>query len=167
MLKGICIMIIIFTSSFGGLYFSSALKNRVISLKLINYMLEEIYIMIEYRSATVYEIAEALRQDSRFKELGFLKELQFSPERSFQQSWCEAVEKNKPCGLKKKDHELLINIGRKLGTSDIEGQLGAVRHRQAEAEAAVSEAEEEYSQKAKLYRSLGVLTGVFISIMLI
>ena len=167
MLKYICIVMIVSVSAMGGIYFSSALKNRVISLKRINYMLEEIYIMLRYRSATVYEIAETLCNDERFAGLDFLKELKFSAENSFQESWCRAVEKNIPRGLKKSDCELLINIGRKLGTSDLEGQLGAVKLRQAETAAAVSSAEEEYSRKAKLYRTLGVLTGVFIAIMLV
>ncbi len=167
MLKIFGIAVIILSASLGGIYFSSALKNRVISLKRINYMLEEIYIMLKYRSATVYEIVNSLNEDERFGELYFLKELNFSPERSFRQCWCDAVEKNIPYGLRKSDVELLMNIGKKLGTSDIEGQLGAVRHRQAEIEAAISEAEKEYLRKAKLYRSLGVLTGVFIAIMLV
>ena len=167
MLKYICIVMIVSASAMGGIYFSSALKNRVISLKQINYMLEEIYIMLRYRSATVYEIVETLCNDERFAGLDFLKELKFSAENSFQESWCRAVEKNIPSGLKKSDRELLLNIGKKLGTSDLEGQLGAVKLRQAETAAAVSSAEEEYSRKAKLYRTLGVLTGVFIAIMLV
>ncbi len=151
----------------GGMYFSASLKNRVISLKKINYMLEEIYILLKYRSATVYEIAETLRGDERLAEFVFLKKLELSPERSFQQCWKAAVEENVPCGLKKSDSALLIEIGNRLGKSDLEDQLGAVRLRQAETEAAVSSAENEYMRKARLYRSLGVLAGVFIAIMLI
>ena len=123
--------------------------------------------MLEYRSATVYEISEALSRDERFSEFGFLRELSFSSERSFQQSWCEAVEKNIPGGITKSDSELLMNIGRQLGTSDLDGQISGVKLRQAEVDSAIASAREEYSRKAKLYRSLGVLSGVFIAIMLV
>ena len=167
MLKMICLFVIILLTSFGGMYFSAALKNRVTALKRINYMLEEIYIMLKYRSATVYEIAEALSHDERFSEFGFLREVSFSSERPFQQSWCEAVEKNIPMGINKSDSELLMNIGRQLGTSGLEGQISAVRLWQAELDPVISAAQEEYSRKAKLYRSLGVLSGVFIAIMLV
>lgn len=167
MLKALCLFVIILLTSFGGMYFSAALKNRVISLKRMSYMLEEIYIMLEYRSATVYEIAEALSGDERFAEFTFLRELAFSSERSFQQSWCEAVENHIPIGISKSDSELLKNIGRQLGTSDLDGQISGVRLRQAELNSAIASAEEDYSRKAKLYRSLGVLTGVFIVIMLV
>ena len=167
MLKAVCLLGIILLTSLGGMYFSAALKNRVIALKRMNYMLEEIYIMLKYRSATVYEIAEALSRDQRFAEFGFLQELAFSSESTFQQSWCEAVENHIPNGINKSDSELLMNIGRQLGTSELEGQISGVKLWQAELDSALAAAQEEYSRKAKLYRSLGVLTGVFIAIMLV
>ena len=167
MLKLICIGGIVLAASCCGIYFSAALKDRIISLKRISCMLEEIFILLKYRSATVYEILETLRRDERFAELSFLNEQKFSADNSFQQVWCEAVERNIPKGLKKSDAELLSDVGRKLGTSDLEGQLSALELRQAELNSAISAAEEEYRRKAKLYRSLGVLAGVFIAIMLV
>ena len=68
MIKFIGIITVISISAFAGLYFSSSLKNRVVMLKKLNYMLDEIMIMLRYRSATVYEIAEALAADERFTE---------------------------------------------------------------------------------------------------
>lgn len=167
MLKAVCIFVIILSASFGGMYFSSALKNRVVTLKRINYMLEEIYVMLRYRSATVYEIAESLSKDERFTEFAFLRDIAFSSGKPFQQSWCEAVENHIPCGINKSDTELLISIGKQLGTSDLDGQMNTIKLRQAEVGTAISAAEDEYSRKAGLYRSLGVLSGVFIAIMLI
>lgn len=167
MLKFICMAVIVLSTTFAGTYFSSALKNRVITLRSINYMLEEIYVMLRYRSATVYEIAEALSRDDRFSEFRFLREISFSSGRSFQQSWCEAVEKHSLYGIKKSDAEILMSIGRKLGTSDLEGQISTIQLQRAELESAISAAEDEYSRKARLYRSLGVLTGAFIAIMLV
>lgn len=167
MLKAVCLFVIILLTSFGGMYFSSALKNRVITLKRINYMAEEIYVMLRYRSATVYEIAESLSADERFSDFDFLREISFLSGKSFQQGWCEAVKAHLPCGINKSDTELLMSIGRQLGTSDLDGQISNIRLRQAELGSAISAAEEEYSRKAGLYRSLGVLAGVFISIMLI
>lgn len=167
MLKAVCLFAIILLSSLGGMYFSAALKNRVITLKRINYMLEEIYIMLKYRSATVYEITDALSRDERFSDFDFLREISFLSGRPFQQSWCESLENHIPFGMNKSDAELLMSIGKQLGTSDLEGQISTVRLRQAELGTVISAAEEEYSRKAKLYRSLGVLTGVFIAIMLV
>ena len=167
MIKIIGIITVISVSSFTGLYFSSSLKNRVAVLKKLNYMLDEIMIMLRYRSATVYEIAETLAADDRFAEFEFLSSIKPDGEKPFRDSWCEAAEKCRPFGLKKRDAELICDIGKKLGTSDLDGQISVIKLWQAEVTTAISSAESEYASKAKLYRTMGVLTGAFISIMLV
>lgn len=167
MLKFAGIIVIISAASFTGYYFSAALKKRVLILKKLNYMLEEILILLRYKSATVYEIAETLAGDERFSDFDFLDNIKPESGTSFQQSWCTAVYNSKLCGIKKSDIELLADIGKKLGTSDLDGQVSTVMLQRSELEASILSAEEEYSRKAKLYRSLGALTGAFVAIMLI
>lgn len=167
MLKFIGITVIISVTTFTGCYFSSALKKRLIMLKKLNYMLEEILLLLRYKSATVYEIAETLAGNERFSEFDFLKNIDRDCDISFQQSWCKAVYGSNLCGMKKSDIELIADIGKKLGTSDLDGQVSTVMLQRSEIEAAISSAEEEYAKKAKLYRSLGALTGAFVAIMLI
>lgn len=167
MLKVIGITVIIAVTSFAGGYFSSLLKSRAVMLKKLNYMLEEILVLLRYRSATVYEIAEALAADERFSEFKFLEKVKPDKEKSFRQSWCEAAESCKIYGLKKCDTELLMDVGRKLGASDLDGQISVIKLWQTELSAAISSAEADYIGKAKLYRTLGVLAGAFIAIMLV
>ena len=167
MLKFIGTIIIISAATFTGCYFSAALKKRLILLKKLNYMLEEILLLLRYKSATVYEIAETLAVDERFYEFEFLRNIGRGEDISFQQSWCVAVYGSSFCGLKKSDIELIADIGKKLGTSDLDGQVSTVMLQRSELETAISSAEEEYAKKAKLYRSLGALTGAFVAIMLI
>lgn len=167
MLKIIGIAVIISVTSFAGSYFSFALKNRVVMLKKLNYMLDEILLLLRCKSATVYEIAETLAVDQRFFDFDFLKKVISDRNKPFRESWCSAVSENIPQGAKKSDMELLTDIGRKLGASDLEGQINTISLWQSELVSAISSAEEDYARKAKLYRSLGVLTGAFISIMLV
>lgn len=167
MLKIFGTVIIISAATFTGCYFSAALKKRLILLKKLNYMLEEILLLLRYKSETVYEIAETLAGDERFSEFDFLRNIDRDCDISFQQSWCDAVYGSSLCGLKKSDIELIADIGKKLGTSDLDGQVSTVMLQRSELEAAISSAEEEYVKKAKLYRSLGALTGAFVAIMLI
>lgn len=167
MLKFIGIIVIISATSFAGYYFSAALKKRLIMLKKLNYMLEEILILLRYKSATVYEITEALAGDERFSEFEFLRNVKADGGVPFQLSWCEAVYRSSLCGMKKSDMELIAEIGKKLGTSDLDGQVSTVMLQRSELESSIASAEEEYSKKAKLYRSLGTLTGAFIAVMLI
>ncbi len=167
MFKIIALVVIVAVTSFAGNYFSASLKNRLVSLKKINYLIDEIMILLRFRSATVYEISAHLAENERFSEFSFLSGIVPSEGVPFRKIWCDALEKNPPSGLKKSDTELLADIGRQLGTSDVDGQLSILKLQQNEAEMLISSAEKDCAQKAKLYRSLGVLAGAFISVMLI
>lgn len=166
MLKFAGIVVIILSASFAGCYFSSALKNRLVMLKKLDYMLEEIILLLRYRSATVYEIAETLAADGRFSEFEFLKSVS-EGDKPFREGWREAVFACNIPDMKKSDIELIADIGGRLGSSDLEGQLGTVMLQREELRSAIRSAEEDCAKKAKLYRSLGVLFGAFVSIMLI
>ena len=69
--------------------------------------------------------------------------------------------------MTKSDAELLNDVGARLGTSNTESQINTLELQRAELMSAISAAEADYNKKAKLYRSIGVLAGAFISIMLI
>ena len=165
MLKTAGIIVVIIVTTMTGSYFSNMLKVRVVNLKKINYMIDEIIIMLRFKASTVYEISEILKRSDRFSEFEFLNKIDKSV--SFQQSWYNSVLSYPPCGMKKSDVELLADIGKKLGTSDLEGQISTLSLQQAELLSSISSAEKDYFQKAKLYRSLGVLAGAFIAVMLI
>ncbi|MBP1560490.1 MAG: stage III sporulation protein AB [Oscillospiraceae bacterium] len=167
MLKLFGMAVIIIVTTLTGSYFSYMLKSRVIMLKKLNYMLEEIMTLLRFSSATVYEIRDALCLDPRFSDLDFLQSISSENGVSFQENWCSAVKSCPLAGLKQGDTALLADIGRKLGTSDLDGQTGTLKLQQAELSSLISAAETEHAKKAKLYRSLGVLSGAFISIMLV
>ncbi|MCM1024786.1 MAG: stage III sporulation protein AB [Prevotella sp.] len=160
-------IVIIAASSLAGNYFSHMLKCRLASLKKVNYMIDDIIMMIRFRSPTVYEIAESLANSERFGGLDFLGKISAEDDAPFQQSWCEAVSECPPRGMTSADRELLSDIGRKLGTSDSESQINTLGLQRAELLSAISAAEEDFAKKGRLYRSLGALAGAFISIMLI
>lgn len=159
--------VIIAASTLAGNYFSSMLKCRLSSLKKMNYMIDEIIMMIRFRSPTVYEIAESLAKSERFIGFDFLEKVYFDKGAPFCESWCGAVCADPPNGMKASDIELLTDVGRKLGTSDAESQINTLKLQQAELTSAIAAAEADYAKKGKLYRSMGTLAGAFISIMLI
>ncbi|MCD7731199.1 MAG: stage III sporulation protein AB [Oscillospiraceae bacterium] len=158
------------TAALTGNYFADNLKKRTAALKAVGFMLAEISIMIEYNSSDVYEIAEKLSSDSRFNILGFPRELNNllkEKENDFSFAWNAAV---KSCGhgfLTKDDTKFICSLGDNLGKSGVEGQLTNIRLKQKELDILISEAESSFAQKAKLYRSLGVLLGAFVSILLV
>ena len=159
--------VIIAASTLSGNYFSCMLKCRLSSLKKMNYMIDEIIMMIRFRSPTVYEISETLAKSERFNGFDFLKKIYSNGGVPFQESWCGAVSADPPKGMTAADRELLTDVGRKLGTSDAESQINTLKLQQAELLSAITAAESDFAKKGKLYRSMGALAGAFISIMLI
>lgn len=167
MFKYAGIALIIAVTSFAGCYFSTSLKTRLTNLKKINFLIDEIIILLRFKASTVYEITEYLVKNGRFSDFDFLGCITPDKDVSFQQNWHNAIEANPPMSLNRNDLEILADIGKNLGTSDMEGQISMLSLQRAELETLISYAEADCEKKSKLYRSLGVLAGAFISVMLI
>ena len=170
MLKMSLIIFLIIITSIIGNKAAEKLKNRVNILKIILLMLSEIEIMIKYKSATVFDILSELSKKSCFNKLKFLKTAEVScqnQDRSFEEIWEEAVLSDTCCEFSEEDRNLVFSIGRRLGKSELDGQLSSISLLKAETEKLISEAERIYNEKGKMYRYLGVLSGAFISIIII
>ncbi len=167
MLKYAGLAVIIAVTSLLGNYFSSVIKMRLNNLKKINYLIDEIITLLRFNGSTVYEITNHLANNERFSDFSFLSNITTNENISFQQSWCSALKTYPIFSLKASDLDILADIGRKLGTSDMEGQLSMLNLQRTELEMLISSVEEDCEKKSKLYRSLGVLAGAFISVMLI
>lgn len=147
---------------------SEMLKKRHNYLKLVMLMLEETSVLIRFKACTVFEIASSLQNDARFKELEFLDKIDVnSTDLKFSELWSNAVNEVNISYLKKKDLECLLAIGNNLGNSDIEGQLSNILLEKEEIKFQINEAETEENTKSKMFRTLGVLSGAFISLIII
>ncbi len=69
--------------------------------------------------------------------------------------------------FKKEDVEIFISLGRVLGSSDRLDQAKIFRLILNQIEGQIGEAKEEKNQNEKLYRSLGIITGIGIVILLL
>nr|WP_242823071.1 stage III sporulation protein AB [Ruminococcus flavefaciens] len=65
------------------------------------------------------------------------------------------------------EKKLLIDFGNILGTTDIEGQISSIAAQITLMEGLREQRMAEYRQKGRLYRSLGVMAGVMIGIIII
>lgn len=162
-------MLILITAGLIGCYMSAGLKKRLSLLKAVNAMLEEISILIRYKAATVFEIVEELNRDKRFAELGFIPEVKehCEDQSSFSLKWENAVMSYNFGSIKPQDLLLINSIGQNLGSSDIEGQLSTLALEKEELKTLLADAESDLKNKSKLYSSLGILTGAFITVLLV
>lgn len=128
-------------------------------LKSLNLMLCEIEIMLRFISADVYEIAEKLRK--KFNELDFLDIVGQNSTVSFAEEWHNAVYKSR-LPLSVGDRAFISSIGENLGKSDLEGQLCIISAEKAELSSMTECAVKDCEKKCKLYRTLGILGGIFV-----
>lgn len=168
-MKNVLIILIMAICTLLGGYFSGKLRQKCRFLKDIEYMLEELLLMIEFESAEAGEIIYRLAENKHLSELDFLKnisdEIRIGSDIGL--LWERAVECRQYGFLSDEEEEFVKDIGRKLGKSDFSGQLNAIKYEKLELEKMIRSADEDNCRKSKLYRSLGVLCGAFIVIMFI
>ena len=132
-------LLIFLTSAAVGMFLSNSIKNKKERLIKERKMLEEISIMIRFNSFTLKEIIFEL-ENSGLKEDDILSE---------------------------SEKKLLTEIGYSLGTSDIDGQLSTLNIYKARLDELIEEESEKYRIKGKMYRSLGVMFGAMIGILIV
>lgn len=166
-----CILII--SSSAGmGWYFSGELKNRILDLK----ELKKIFILlrgdIRYANTPLPEAVQALaiRNEGKFKL--FLKEIADRLNElggiSFCTIWRETIEKKlENTSLTKVDLGNLGQLGENLGYLDKEMQINTIDLYLSQLEEEINELSRNVKQKSYLYNSLGVMGGIFITIIML
>jgi stage III sporulation protein AB len=84
------------------------------------------------------------------------------------EAWETAVRNNiKKTSLNKEDEEILVSFGKMLGASDIEGQIKNIRLTLNQLKMQEQKAEESKKKNESMYRSLGILGGLALVIILI
>ena len=80
-------------------------------------------------------------------------------------AWEQALQETNT-NLKTEDKQVLKNLSKLLGQTDIEGQTSQIEITQAFLETQIQEAEEEKQKNEKLYSRLGIIIGLTIVIIL-
>ena len=80
-------------------------------------------------------------------------------------AWENAIEES-ATNLKKEDKEILKGLGKLLGRTDVEGQMGQIETTESLLENQIKEALEEKLKNEKLYSRLGTTIGLAIVILL-
>lgn len=167
------IILLLIMSVCTGWLAAGNLKKRVRALRQLRAMLEEIRILIRYEAAEVSEIIRRICNSSGFEELLFLNALSDCGDRlcaydgeTFSDLWNKALSE-RPGSFSEEDLELIGRIGSCLGTCDCEGQLSALSLLMVQTDKLITEAEEQYNAKGRLYRSLGAVAGALIAVLVV
>lgn len=143
---------------FLGLYQSLKLKKREEALTEILRFLEEMSVQIHYRILPVEQLIAEM-SGGRFRFLDSVYEkLNEQKSIDWRTAWEDAAKDTNE--LNAEDRELLISVGKQLGTSDVAGQLAMFELNKALFSSRLAGASEENLKKSKMYRSVGLFAGL-------
>ncbi len=161
---------VIATTFLFGNFYANKLRKRVENLQLIHIMLDEILLLIRYKSATIFEIMQKLCSIKELEKFNFLIQIKDefeSSNKNFSTVWDEKIELINELCFSTEDKKIVKSIGEILGKTDQEGQINSLNYIKNELDLKQNIAREDEFKKSKLYRSLGILSGAFVAIMLI
>lgn len=166
-IKGIILMMLLFSSSYIGLLMSKKYQNREKELKEIKSLLKIFSTKIKLTYETIPQI---------FKELGNNKNSNISyifniASKNMQElpagkAWIKALE-SQNTNLKKEDIEVLKGLSALLGKVDLEGQVSEIELVDNFLDKQIEKAEEESKKNEKMYKTLGITVGLAMVIIFI
>lgn len=167
MVKYLGIILIIMSCTGIGLNASNKLKNYRNSCRRLIEIVNSIAVMIRYKQMTFYEIAGELKTQSDLSQMQFVRYLptSYNGIKSFSEEWEYSARHD--CEIGEEEKNLLCGLASKLGTTDTSGQLSSLELLNEQLKKIEIRRNDEYSRKGKLYRSIGLLAGIMIGIVVI
>lgn len=155
-----CVLIVLTGAAIGYLQ-SKKLTARTAFLEEYQRFLSELTLQIRYDSGSLQRIFEKL-SGYRYLEPVLKTCCQKMKEGvPFLEAWNQGIQKlSSDSGLLKGDLELLSELGKGLGISDLEGQLSHLKLNEELAKLRLEEARESKVKKGKLYQMLGLSLGI-------
>lgn len=172
MLKLIGFLLILASTTISGFYFAFRLKERCRQLRELLRILQVLETEIYYGSTP---LASAFKQMGKQGEGAVARlftrcahYLEHTDGWTTYACWKRAIEDVKPrLALKEGDLEWLYHLGKVIGGSDRQDQHKHIRLIMTHLTQAEKEAEEEQAKQEKMYKTLGVLAGLLIVILML
>lgn len=160
-------LVIVFCSAVGATM-AGNLKKRMQALKKTQLFLHLLCERLSYTLSPVDEIFQSLAEEPLLKELDFIPlcSVRLAAHRPFPEAFRESVEKSR-CALDRRDRAALCEACTVVGASGVEHQLQGLSLIRAHIAEQTRQAAEDTERRAKLYASLGVLSGVALAIVLV
>ena len=144
------------------MYYSTRLKKREETLRELTQMLCEMSILIRHQRLSVNELFEQL---SRYEFIANVGTGNSISTKRWRDNWNYVADGL--IWLKDEERAVLKSVGVALGTTDADGQLAMLKTNATLLEAFRVEAYNDYLAKGKLYRTCGVLAGIFAAVIII
>lgn len=167
MIKITGLALIVLCCSTAGIWAASGLSKRVSTLEIVIRLYQYLRDSLKYLRPSVTMLIGRAAGEAEFSGLGFLRgcDEKMRSGKNFPESWREAISED-IATMGKEDAPIVLSLAGVLGASDLDSQLAALEHGMALLEARLGEAREYASKHKKLYRTLGVLAGLMVAIVI-
>ena len=150
-----------------GILKSKTFENRVVELRKVQASLNMFKTKIEFTYEPVQEIFEEISKIIyQNKENIFENTVNFMKEKELTLAWYYSIENIKN-DFSKEDRNCLNTLGKLLGKTDKDGQIREICLTENLLENQIQKAEVEKNKNVKLYKTLGTVFGLGISILFI
>lgn len=155
MIRLILCIVIVFSSTIGGFYFSSKLSKRKDILLNFELELKNTLTKIRYNQSNLSQLFE-----NNF--MGY----SFDDSKKFSLQWNEMLNNYKEI-LTDEDIRVLADFSKSVGTLDLTGEISNINLYIDLIRERIIDAQKDIATKSKLYQTLGTSLGLCIAILLI
>ncbi|MCD7800704.1 MAG: stage III sporulation protein AB [Ruminococcus sp.] len=150
-----------------GISLSESLRKRISLIDALYCMLNDFSISIQYTAPTVWQLLDNAYNNREFANVKFLKTFHdnIAQDVPFTELWYDSIRKD--FSLKSAEKDILYGLGNSLGKVGCEECISNLHLAMDRLKVLQTQAIEEYSKKGTLFRWLGILIGVAISIMVV
>ena len=149
-----------------GIWFSKRLKERERFMSSVILLIKELTVQIKYTNSEIGFMLKNASQNEAYQNLLFVTSCtNISENGDFHRFWNDGVKKQPY--LTPTDRELLFVLGDRLGGTDLDGQLSFLELSCEMLKKQQQEAAENYRKKGRMYRSIGLLCGLAVGIIVL
>ena len=166
-IKGIILILVLGVASAIGVMFSKKYKDRVEELKDFKTALNIFKTKIKYTYEPIPDIFLELSKNfkSNISNVFNIASKNMNTN-SAGEAWILALDTTF-LNITKEDKEILKNMSKLLGKTDMEGQVNEIELTETFLNSQIEKAEQEKAKNEKLYKTLGYVTGLGLVIILI
>ena len=171
-LKIIGSIIVVTASSFIGCFLSKDCSKRPLQLKILQGLIQMLENEIRFLSSYIPDAFKRIYESVDSPAAEFFKatieNLNNDSSLNASQAWEMAISKNiYKTALNGEDRDTLVNFGKMLGNSDLEGQIKNIEFVLHQLSLQEKKAEETKRKNETLYKTLGFLGGIAVVLVLI
>lgn len=152
------------------MHLSVRVHDRVRETEKFVRLFTVIQTQIEYALTPTGELLEKLSASTEFQDFSFIQLVkeQFIAGESLEKAWNTALQKYAAnSALQAKEMELISAFSESFGSTDKFGQSANCAYFIAQLKMQAEELQKDVHTKSRLYRAVGILSGVFLMILLL